>query len=270
MARPSVLYLSHGGGPLPLLGDAGHQEMVSTLNRIAGRIPRPDAILVISAHWEEKQPTVTGGDLPELIYDYYGFPDAAYEIQYPCPGHPVLAEQVSSLLERADLSPVVDTTRGFDHGLFVPLKIMYPDATIPCIQLSLLESMDAEQHLRLGEALRGLNEGNLLVIGSGFSFHNMRAFFSPDTAETRTRNIDFDQWLSDTLSGDMPDSTRRHRLANWQDAPHARYCHPREEHLLPLQVCYGLAQGRPAPARYHCDILGKRATMFLWQDDTFS
>lgn len=265
MATPTVLYLSHGGGPLPLLGDAGHREMVSTLTSITAQVRKPAAILVISAHWEEPQPTVTSGASPALIYDYYGFPDESYRIQYPCAGEPALAQRVHEALTRAGFNTRQDAERGFDHGLFVPLKIMYPGADIPCIQLSLLASLDAQQHIQLGEALQSLQEENLLVIGSGFSFHNMRAFFAEETDEIRAMNEEFDAWLNDTcLSAGLSEATRRQRLAEWDKAPHARYCHPREEHLLPLQVCYGLAQ-RPASTTFHCRILGKQASMFLWQ-----
>lgn len=265
MATPTVLYLSHGGGPLPLLGDVGHREMVSTLNAITAQIRKPSAILVISAHWEEAQPTVTSGASPALIYDYYGFPEESYHIQYPCAGEPALAQRLYEALKHAGFDARQDAERGFDHGLFVPLKIMYPDADIPCIQLSLLASLDAQQHIQLGEALQSLQEENLLVIGSGFSFHNMRAFFAEETDEIRAMNEEFDAWLNDTcLSTGLSEATRQQRLAEWDKAPHARYCHPREEHLLPLQVCYGLAQ-RPASNAFHCRILGKQASMFLWQ-----
>lgn len=265
MASPTLLYLSHGGGPLPLLGDAGHSEMVSTLRDIAAQIRKPSAILVISAHWEEAAARVTSGAAPALIYDYYGFPEESYQIQYPCPGSPALAQRVHEALARAGVDARQDAERGFDHGLFVPLKIMYPAADIPCIQLSLLSSLDATQHIQLGEALQSLEEENLLVIGSGFSFHNMRAFFAEETDEIQAMNEGFDAWLNETcLSTELSEASRRQRLVKWDNAPHARYCHPREEHLLPLQVCYGLAQ-RPASSAFHCRILGKKASMFLWQ-----
>lgn len=267
MATPTLLYLSHGGGPLPLLGDAGHREMVSALNNVAAQIQTPSSILVISAHWEEERPTVTSGASPALVYDYYGFPEESYHIQYPCAGAPAFAQRVHEALQSAGFDAQQDDERGFDHGLFVPLKIMYPGADIPCIQLSLLSSLDAEQHIQLGEGLRSLQEENLLVIGSGFSFHNMRAFFAEETDEIRAMNEGFDAWLKDTcLNAELSEAARRKRLVEWDTAPHARYCHPREEHLLPLQVCYGLAQRRASTA-FHCRILGKQASMFLWQPD---
>ena len=261
----TILYLSHGGGPLPLLGDPAHTDMVATLEQVARDIGKPSAILVISAHWEESVATVTTGASPELIYDYYGFPEESYQITYPAQVEPELANAVLSALTDAGIQAIGDAARGFDHGLFIPLKIMYPDADIPCVQLSLLNSLDAEAHLRLGEALQGLDYDNLLVIGSGFSFHNMRAFFAPDTPDAESKNIAFDDWLTDTCTDTtLTESVRRSSLRDWEQAPQARYCHPREEHLLPLQVCYGLAASA-ANTSYRCKILGKHASMFLWQ-----
>ncbi|MBW4936119.1 DODA-type extradiol aromatic ring-opening family dioxygenase [Marinobacter sp. F4206] len=263
--EPDVLFISHGGGPMPLLGDPGHRELVDHLIDLGGMLKKPSAILVISAHWEEPVPTITAGASPPLIYDYYGFPPEAYEIQYPCPGEPALASQVYQALNKAGIPSRLDAQRGFDHGLFVPLKLMYPEADIPCIQLSLVNSLDAGEHLAIGRALRGLDCENLLVIGAGFSFHNMRAFFAPNTREVQARNQAFEDWLNQTCTdAGLLESQRAERLAHWDRAPHARFCHPREEHLLPLHVCYGLA-GRASDARMTATILGKQSGIFYWE-----
>ena len=265
-ARPTstTLFLSHGGGPLPLLGDPDHQKMVGALRGLAAGVPRPSAILVISAHWEEAVPTLTASAAPALLYDYYGFPPESYQIQYLCPGSPALAQRVHGVLSAAGMVPRLDAQRGLDHGVFVPLKIMYPEADIPCVQLSLLSSLDPLAHLQMGEALRTLDEESLLVIGSGFSFHNMRAFFTPDTPETRAMNLAFEDWLRETCeSAAFSEEQRRERLLHWADAPHARYCHPREEHLLPLLGCQGLACTRAANV-FSVPILGKTASMIRW------
>jgi len=260
-----VLYISHGGGPMPLLGDPGHQDMVDQLTGLAHQLPRPSAILVISAHWEESVPTITSGANPELIYDYYGFPSEAYRIEYPCPGEPELANQVFQALEKAGLPARLDEQRGFDHGLFVPLKLMYPKADIPCIQLSLVNNLDASLHLAIGRALQAIDYDNLMVIGSGFSFHNMRAFFGADTPEIQARNRAFEHWLEQTCAdAEMDESEREQRLIHWDEAPHARFCHPREEHLLPLHVCYGLAH-KPSDAHSSVTILGKESGFFYWK-----
>lgn len=265
---PDIFFLSHGGGPLPLLGDPGHQEMVESLTGIANAISKPSAILVISAHWEAPVPTITSGATPGLIYDYAGFPPEAYQIQYPCPGEPELAQQVSQALENAGIPAQLDAKRGFDHGVFVPLKIMYPEADIPCVQLSLVNNLSADTHLAIGRALTSLQRENLLVIGSGFSFHNMREFFSPITQESQAKNQAFEEWLVNTCaSPDIDEVERSRRLANWDNAPHARFCHPREEHLLPLHVCYGLA-GRPSDEQLSATILNKASGMFYWSRDS--
>ena len=261
---PTVIYLSHGGGPLPLLGDEGHIEMVEQLKELAVIAGPPSAIIVISAHWEEQNPTIISAKNPPLLYDYYGFPEEAYSISYPAPGEPLLAAEIASLLTRKGYPALLDEKRGFDHGLFIPLKIMYPAADIPCVQVSLLKSLDAALHIQLGETLAGLAVPNLLIIGSGFSFHNMQAFFSPASGESRRMNEAFDAWLVETCyAADIDETERRRRLESWQKAPYARYCHPREEHLLPLHVCYGVA-GRACSRVFGMDIMAKKASAFMW------
>jgi 4,5-DOPA dioxygenase extradiol len=260
----SVVYISHGGGPLPLLGDKSHVDMIKALQVIAGIIEKPSAIVVISAHWEEEKPTITSGERPSLIYDYYGFPSESYEIQYLAVGNPALAHKIFDLLKSNRIEATLTDKRGFDHGLFVPLKLMYPDATIPCVQLSLLKSLDPLAHIQMGKALAELRKDNVLVIGSGFSFHNLKAFFSPSTAETQAMNEAFEQWLMDTFSdSELSEQERLQRLVNWEDAPAARYCHPREEHLLPLHVCYGMVESK-ANQVFTFEVLGKKASCYLW------
>jgi aromatic ring-opening dioxygenase catalytic subunit (LigB family) len=260
----TVLYISHGAGPLPVLGDEGHVEMVENLKLLAREIPRPSAVLVVSAHWEEAVPTVTTAANPELYYDYYGFPPESYELRYPAPGDPDLAEAVRGALEGKGFSTRADAERGLDHGVFIPLTIMYPEADIPCVQLSLIKGLVPAEHLAMGEALAGLDRENLLIIGSGFSFHNMRAFFAQDTDETRAWNEAFEQWLIETCSAPSLDGEeRKERLLGWESAPHARYCHPREEHLMPVHVCCG-ATNRPSAAHYRLNIIGKRASAYRW------
>jgi len=263
-ASGSALYISHGGGPLPLLGDAAHAELVAVLTGLAATVKRPAAIVVISAHWEADVPTLTGAAAPPLVYDYYGFPQAAYRIKYPAPGDPGLAGNIAALLDEAGFTTVLDEQRGFDHGLFVPLKIMYPEASVPCVQLSLLSGLDPDAHIRLGRALAGLQRRDVLVLGSGFSFHNMQAFFSAATDDTAAMNRAFEQWLIETCSSpDLGEEERRQRLIDWTRAPAARYCHPREEHLMPLHVCYGFA-GSAAGRVFEFEVMGVKASAYLW------
>lgn len=265
--KPDVLFLSHGGGPMPLLGDAGHKEMVVCLQNIAKTIKKPSAIIVVSAHWEEQIPTITSGAKPDLIYDYYGFPEESYRLVYPCPGWPILAGKIHNALLNAGIAAKLDEQRGFDHGLFVPLKIMYPAADIPCVQLSLVNSLNPVEHLNVGQALQQLDTENLLVIGSGFSFHNMKAFFTPESSESKRMNECFENWLAETCSDpDMTEQERERRFIQWTGAPYARFCHPREEHLLPLHVCYGLAQTHCSKF-FELSILNKKSSMYLWSTD---
>ncbi len=261
----TVVYLSHGGGPLPLLGDPRHVELVENLKIIAASIEKPSAIVVVSAHWETEKPTVTFGAKPTLLYDYYGFPEESYAIKYPASGEPGLAKKITSILRAKEIDADLDETRGFDHGLFVPLKIMYPEADIPCVQLSLVKGLDPKQHIQIGEALADLQQEGVLIIGSGFSFHNLSAFFTPSTAETRSMNESFEAWLIETCTDKNIDEDQRSaRLENWEQAPFARYCHPREEHLLPLQVCYGAAK-RPCTTLFKLNIMDKKASAYLWK-----
>lgn len=210
-------------------------------------------------------PTITAAAHPALIYDYAGFPEQSYDIQYPAPGHPQLAEKIAELLRHSGMTATLDTQRGFDHGLFVPLKIMYPEGNIPCVQLSLLDTLDPDKHLQLGKALRGLEDDNVLVLGSGFSFHNLNAFFTQATPQQQLLNESFEQWLMETCTGtDIPEHDRERRLIEWDAAPGARYCHPREEHLLPLHVCYGFARA-PAQQAFTFQVMEKQASAYLWQ-----
>ncbi len=262
--RCQIVYFSHGGGPLPILGDASHRAMVDFMRRLPAQLRRPEAILVISAHWEENAATLLGAHTPLLFYDYYGFSEAAYTLTYPAQGHPGMAARLAESLNENGIPARIDFTRGFDHGVFIPLKLMYPLADIPVQQVSLLRGLDPAAHLDLGRALRGLVDENALVIGSGFSFHNMGAFSWQGRHVPDPANDAFQDWLIETVcSPSLGQAEREQRLVNWQQAPSARYCHPREEHLLPLHVCQGMA-GEPGQLLFDDSILGKRGVAFMW------
>lgn len=259
-----VLYLSHGGGPLPLLNDPSHKELVDHLSMLSNTVKKPEAIVLVSAHWEEAKATVISSAQPALLYDYYGFPEESYSITYPASGQPSLATEIMETLKAHGVDCEQNSTRGWDHGLFVPLKIMYPDADIPCVQLSLLNSLDPQQHITLGKTLQTLMSRNILFIGSGFSFHNMRAFFQPTPDGKDERNTAFQDWLKDVFTNEKDNKTARlEKIVNWEKAPHARYCHPREEHLTPLFFCYGLTE-RCANNDWRISILNKEASTFYW------
>ena len=262
-SKAQIVYFSHGGGPLPILGDPGHKAMVDFMLELPSQLEKPDFILVISAHWEESVATLLGAQNPALFYDYYGFPDEAYEINYPAPGSPELASRLAGMLSENNIPARIDLQRGFDHGLFIPLKLMYPQADIPCLQLSLLRGLNAGAHIALGKALRGLAGMKVLVVGSGFSYHNLRAFSWQSMGAPDPANDAFQNWLIEACTGPMSQSEREQRLIEWEKAPSARYCHPREEHLLPLHVCLALAD-KPAKLIFDDQILGKRGVAFLW------
>ena len=261
--KAQIVYFSHGGGPLPILGDTGHKAMVEFMRKLSSRLKRPEAILVVSAHWEESVATLLGAKAPTMFYDYYGFPEQAYELVYPAPGSPELAHRIARLLNQNNIQARIDTQRGFDHGLFIPLQLMYPEANIPALQLSLLNSLDPIAHIALGKGLHELLSENILVIGSGFSFHNMNAFSWQGTNIPDQANESFQNWLIHVSTSSLSQTEREQLLINWPKAPAARYCHPREEHLLPLHVCLAMA-GKGAQLIFNDYILGKRAVAFLW------
>jgi aromatic ring-opening dioxygenase catalytic subunit (LigB family) len=260
-----IIYIPHGGGPMPLLNDPGHKSLIDFLESFSSKIKRPEAILIISAHWEEACVSLTSASAPELIYDYGGFPPETYTIQYPAPGNPGLSHEIAELLESQSIPARLDEQRGFDHGMFVPLKLMYPEADIPCIQLSLLNSLSAQDHIVFGKALAPLKEKNILIVGSGMSFHNLRSFFMPGLV-SEEENIAFDTWLKETCSSEaLTLQEREHRLENWQQAPAALKCHPRPEHLLPLHVCFGIAcDNGNAEVVFSDEVMGRRVSGFLW------
>ena len=261
-----VVFVPHGGGPMPLLGDVSHRELTAFMQNLAQDLPTPEAILVISAHWEESIAHVSSAANPAMIFDYYGFPPESYEFRYPAPGQPQLAENIAQLLRANNIPVTLDDQRGYDHGTFVPLLLSYPHADIPVVQLSLLASLDPAAHIALGNAIAPLREQGVLILGSGMSFHNMRAFFSPSPT-VKTKSDNFDGWLVETLTSDALDySQRAKRLNTWASAPDARFSHPREEHLLPLHVCFGAAKASSgAQHNFGGYLLGTRVSGFLWQ-----
>jgi aromatic ring-opening dioxygenase catalytic subunit (LigB family) len=206
------------------------------LNAIPGSLPAsPRAILIVSGHWQEPEFTVTSGKQPSLIYDYSGFPPHTYQLKYPAPGSPELSARVEQLLSEAGITSRADATRGFDHGVFIPLKVAFPEAHIPIVQLSLRSDLDAEAHLAVGRALAPLRQENVLVVGSGMSYHNLRRLFSgKDIPESDA----FDAWLSDAVTQPSPEQ-RANKLRHWKKAPFARDAHPQAEHLIPLMIAAG-------------------------------
>lgn len=258
----SIVYFSHGGGPLPILGDPSHAKMNAFMTELPKSLEEPEAIVVFSAHWEENTIQVQSGEEPGILYDYYGFPKEAYQLQYPCKGHPVLANRIVELLKREGVQVALNPRRPYDHGSYIPLKMMYPKANIPVVQISLHRNLDPFTHLALGKALQPLLREKILFIGSGFSFHNMREFDFSGVEKEDPKNKDFQELLSEICCVEEYEP-RWNAFLKWKEFPYAKYCHPREEHLLPLLVCAGLA---PSKGKKVFDdyILGKRAVAILW------
>jgi aromatic ring-opening dioxygenase catalytic subunit (LigB family) len=264
--RMPTIYLPHGGGPWPwmdlgrLFSDHERRALTDYLEGIVATLPRrPRAMVVVSAHWEEAVPTVMSSARPPMLYDYYGFPPETYRIQWPAPGEPALAARVRSLVEAAGFRSAEDPARGFDHGTFVPLKLTFPDADMPTVQLSLEEGLDPERHLALGRALAPLRDDGVLLVGSGMSFHNLRDFFGHLAPEARAaKSAPFDEWLRQTVVAEP--AARDRELTRWSAAPNARLAHPREEHLLPLMVMAGAADQDPGRIAFHDTFAGFHIT----------
>jgi aromatic ring-opening dioxygenase catalytic subunit (LigB family) len=261
--RLPVVFVPHGGGPWPFveLGLFDPHE-VRALADYLGALPeelgaRPRALVVISAHWEAPVPTVMTAAHPPLYFDYYGFPPASYALTWPAPGDPPVAARVRGLLDGAGFASAADPERGFDHGTFIPLKVAYPDAQLPTVQLSLVDSLDPGVHLAMGRALAPLRDEGVLIVGSGMSYHNLRGFGSPrGRGDAQT----FDAWLRQAATADP--ETRAERLAAWAAAPGARQAHPREEHLLPLMVVAGAAGGDRGRLAFHGTFGGAAISAF--------
>lgn len=206
---------------------------------------KPKAILMVSAHWEAPAFTVQAHPRPPMIYDYYGFPEHTYHVTYPAPGDPMLAAQVETMIRAAGLPVASDGLRGYDHGVYSPMVVAYPEADMPIVQLSLMAGLEPRIHVELGRVLAPLRREGVLIIGSGLSYHNLRAF-GPAAQESSTA---FDAWLCASMA--LPAAERTQALLDWEAAPYARQVHPREEHLLPLMVAVGAAEQDQAALTYH-------------------
>ena len=263
LSRLPVVYLPHGGGPWPFvdlgMGEPSELNALATYLRELPAVPKTaiKAVLIISAHWEEAVPTLMTSAHPPMLYDYYGFPPESYRITWPAPGNPVLAARVQELLGKAGIKTAADDQRGFDHGTFVPLKVAFPDADIPTVQLSLKRGLDPAEHLAIGRALAPLRDEGVFIVGSGMSFHNLRAFGSPATKPVSEA---FDAWLRESAT--LEATQRDARLTQWSTAPSARQAHPREEHLLPLMVIAGAAGADRGVAAYSGTLMGARISAY--------
>jgi len=227
-----ALFISHGSPMLAL--DPGASD--APLKRLARELPRPKAILVVSAHWETPDLRVTAAAQPETWHDFYGFPPELYAVQYPAPGSPELASRVVELLAQGGLPATLDAERPLDHGAWVPLSLMYPEANIPVVQLSLPSRLGAPMQQRIGHALRALREEGILLIGSGSITHNLGELdwhAGPEVITPWAKA--FRDWMVEHLEADDEAALLDYR----RQAPHAARNHPRDEHLLPLYFARG-------------------------------
>jgi aromatic ring-opening dioxygenase catalytic subunit (LigB family) len=261
--RQPAIFIPHGGGPCFFMdwtwGPADTWQTTKRfLEGLAATLPEPPkALLVISGHWEEPAFTASTAAEPRLIFDYSGFPAHTYQLTWPAPGLPELAHQAAGLLREAGLPSALSPTRGYDHGVFVPLKVAFPNAEIPVVTLSLAASLDPALHLAAGRALAPLRDQGVLIVGSGMTFHNLRGYMRPETAE---RARAFDAWLAEAV--ESPAAEREERLSAWRGAPFAAYAHPREEHLIPLMVAAGAGGDGPGRRIFTDEPMGAAISAF--------
>lgn len=262
-ARLPTAFVPHGGGPCFFMdwtmGPADTWDELAGFLRSFGDVigARPEAIVVASGHHESDVIEVTAAPAPPMLFDYYGFPPHTYELSYPAPGSPELAGRIGQLLSRAGIPHRADPARGFDHGVFVPMLLMYPQADIPVVQVSLSQDLDAAHHLALGEAIAPLRDEGVLIVGSGMTYHNMALFGTHQAAADSSR---FDTWLTAACTGDP--ARRRAALARWADAPSGHAAHPRPEHLLPLMVAAGAAGNEPGERVFTDEVMGARISAY--------
>jgi aromatic ring-opening dioxygenase catalytic subunit (LigB family) len=248
MTKLPTYFISHGGGPWPWLPDMrkGMALLEKSLAAMPAELPeKPKAILMISGHWEQDDFAVMGAANPPMVYDYGGFPDFTYHIKYSAPGAPAIAARVVELLKAASLPTHLNTTQGFDHGVFAPMQIIYPQADVPLFQVAIRHDYNPAAHFALGRALAPLRNEGVLIVGSGLSYHNMRGF----GPQGKLPSAEFDAWLNGALMA-SPEK-RETMLMAWEAAPSARACHPQEDHLIPLMAAVGAAENEKATRVYY-------------------
>jgi 4,5-DOPA dioxygenase extradiol len=245
--RLPVLFISHGAPTLILEPGATGPA----LRTLAQSLPVPKAILIVSAHWDTRIPEVSASAKPETIHDFYGFPDALYRMRYGPPGAPELAARVSELLRAQGMDCAISPERGLDHGAWVPLMLMYPDANIPVTQLSIGSHLGAAHHHALGKAISALREEGVLVIGSGAATHNLREFRAhSEHAEPPSWVTEFREWIASALSTNNVDALLDYRA----QAPSGARNHPTEDHIVPLFAALGAAGANYRATRMDCGV----------------
>lgn len=238
------LFVSHGAPTLAIKPSPAHDF----LKGLAGQLPRPDAILVATAHWETDNPAVSAAPQPPMIYDFFGFPKPLYEVVYAPPGDPARAQAIKSRLQAAGFVATIDDARGLDHGTWTPLCLAYAAADIPVLQLSVQRQRNMAHHIAVGRALAPLRAEGVLVIGSGGVTHNLSEWRKYRDQDRNPAFVtDFADWLNETLAEGREEDLVRYR----ERAPEAVRNHPTDEHFLPLGVAYGAAGAQPKATRLH-------------------
>ncbi|XP_073964098.1 uncharacterized protein [Choristoneura fumiferana] len=265
-----ALFVNHGGGPMPLLGDKDHVGLTNFLRDDVQKhvdFKNIKAIILVTAHWEEDKVTISSGNHHDLYFDYYGFPPESYKYKYDAPGDSKLAERIHAVLKKNGIDSRLDPTRGWDHGVFVPMMLINPAADIPIIQVSVLSNQDPAQHYKLGQALYEFRKEGIAVFGSGMSYHNMREFFNSRGAG-RVINKEFDEYLSSVCTAE--ETRRREGLLKWREAKGATEAHPQRaaEHFMPLVVVAGAGGSKQGERIFNWDMGGVfRLSGFIWKDE---
>lgn len=265
-----AVFVNHGGGPMPLLGDKDHAGLTTFLkDEVQKHVNLKDlkAIILVTAHWEEDEVTISSDKHHELYFDYYGFPPESYKYKYDAPGDPETAELIHDALKKAGIPTKLDPKRGWDHGVFVPMMLINPAADIPIIQVSVLNNQDPELHYKLGEVLKQFRKEGIAVFGSGMSYHNMREFMS-SRYKNEVVNKEFDNYLYKVCTEEN-EKDRKKGLLSWRKELGANEAHPMRaaEHFMPLIVIAGAGGSKPGERIFNWDMSGTfRLSGFIWKE----
>lgn len=266
-----AMFVNHGGGPMPLLGDKDHAGLTKFLRDDVKKhinFKEIKAIILVTAHWEESVVTISSGKHHDLYFDYYGFPPESYKYKYDAPGDPELAARIHEVLKKEGIPSKLDPKRGWDHGVFVPMMLINPAADIPIVQVSVLSNQDPMEHYRLGKALYQFRKEGVAILGSGMSYHNMREFMY-GRSRGEVVNEEFDNHLYNICTSE-DESKRREGFLSWRQQPGATEAHPvrAAEHFMPLVVVAGAGGSRAGKRVFNWDMSGTfRLSGFIWKDE---
>lgn len=269
MLAPAV-FVNHGGGPMPLLGDKDHEALTRFLREGIKKyvdLKEIKAIILVTAHWQEEKVAISSAESHSLYFDYYGFPSESYKYKYEAPGEPALANRIFEQLKKHGIESKLDPRRGWDHGVFVPMMLINPQADIPIVQVSVLANQDADRHYKVGEVLKQFRKEGIAVFGSGMSFHNMREFMRGGRG--KVINSEFDDSLNHVCTSE-DESVRRDGLLEWRDWPGATAAHPPggAEHFMPLIVVAGAGGSKAGERIFNWDMNGTfRLSGFVWREE---